>query len=142
MNRFPTLADAAQMPRAGLARRWAEQPPGAGREHLWQLLEGPGLSSELEELAITAALAAEVRRGLGEMLHRATFIGATVDQLTAATGLPAGALPDVWLAWAGPQRACGVLPVAEFQFVADRLAGKPSVPYAYPRHAVRADEQD
>ncbi|MBV1855731.1 hypothetical protein [Catellatospora tritici] len=131
-----TFDNAAAMSRGELARWWAEQPPGAGREHLCQLLEGPGLSRKLEELAVTAALAAAVRHGLGEMLHRAAFSGSTVEQLAAATGPPATALPDAWMTWAGQQRAASLVPVAEFQHVADRLAGKEHTPYAYPQWAV------
>jgi hypothetical protein len=120
-----TFELALRNPPATLAVWWAERPPSMPRNTSAYLLECGGLSTELEELARCAALAARVRDSVAEMIHRAAFIGADPDQLAAAANLTVVELEPAWRPWAQLELLAGRIPQVEYDFVARRLSGGP-----------------
>ena len=139
-DRLTTFDRARQLCGPDLARRWAELPPATARNGADYPLEGPGLS-ELEALALTAALAAAASASLGEMIHRAALIGADLYQLAAAANAYPESLWGVWDVWAGQERGNGVMPHEEYAFVSDRLSNRVRGEHFLLQHHSQAPEQ-
>jgi hypothetical protein len=72
-----------------LARQWADT--GSGR-------------SALAELATMAALRSWLAGWLPLQIHRAVLDGASLEDVSAATGLGAAELVELWESWARAQR--------------------------------------
>lgn len=96
-GRPATAAELATVDPYRLARRWLDLA-GSGHPAVG------GVDGALTDLAVTAALAAQLTRRLVVQAHQAILAGATADQAAAAAGLTVPELAERWHRWAARQR--------------------------------------
>lgn len=128
---FATFQEADAFGAYKLAARWLDVDRHPVRGDTGGVLVPSTPATELDQVATMAALAGWLTSWLPISIHRALLAGATVDEVSAASGLDAFEVTVRWREWSDGQRHIQTvypnLPdhTAEYDRVAEILAAEP-----------------